>query len=44
MIVVDWVGHDDGSTAVMVRSPGDYYDEEEGTMWDSIIRDWETLK
>lgn len=43
MIVVDWIGHDDGSTSFEIRKPQGCTDED-GVVWDIIIKDWETLK
>lgn len=44
---VDWIGHEDGSTAFMIRAPqAEWIQEgfEGGAWWDVIIRDWEQLK
>lgn len=46
---IDYVGHEDGTTAVIVVKRGAYYEEisymgEGGMNWDVIVRDWEQLK
>ena len=46
-VVVDWIGHEDGSTAFMIRAPNAEWEQttpECGCWWDVIIKDWEFLK
>ena len=45
--VVEWVGHEDGSTAFMIiehNAEWKQVDYEFGMWWDVIIKDWEQIK
>ena len=44
---VEWVGHEDGSTAFMIIIPHGTWERinyEGGMWWDVIVKDWEQVR